>query len=331
MKVFITGCNGLIGSFIARRFLAEGYELVALKRKNSDLSFIQDFANQIEWIEGDLLDIPALEKGMEHCVYVIHCAAIVSFNPKEKSEMYQINIEGTANVVNTALKYKIKKLCHISSIAALGRKKDTFVINENSKWEDSSANTHYAKTKYLSELEVWRAQAEGLATVILNPSVVLGPGDWNKSSSQVFKYIWDKKSYYSLGQLNYIDVRDLAEITYQLTVSDAVNDRFIINGGFCTYKTFFDHVADNLNKPRPSKKITPFLAAVAWRVAAIYSLISGKPPFITRETASVAQKSYTYENSKISDLLNYTFRELDETVKWTCAELIKYYQLDVKS
>lgn len=121
--IFITGCNGLIGSFIARKLLSKGENILALRRINSDMSLLKDIEKSIEWVEGDISDTVILNKAMEQCDTVIHTAAIISFSPSKRDLMYQVNVEGTANVVNAALKNKIQKFCYISSIAAIGRKK----------------------------------------------------------------------------------------------------------------------------------------------------------------------------------------------------------------
>ncbi|MBY0424921.1 MAG: SDR family NAD(P)-dependent oxidoreductase, partial [Cytophagales bacterium] len=175
--VFITGATGLVGSFLAKKFLDNGYQVRALKRKESNISLVEAFYDKIEWIIGDLLDAESLETGIKGADIVIHAAAIVSFNPRDKEKMFQNNINGTANMVNLAIKLKTPRFCHVSSIASLGRNEEIATIDENTKWKDSELNSNYAISKYLGELEVWRGIEEGLNAVIVNPSTVLGPGD----------------------------------------------------------------------------------------------------------------------------------------------------------
>ena len=321
--ILITGCNGLIGSFIARKFLKEGYSVRALKRATSDLSLVKDIIHRIEWVEGDILDLPQLTLAMQGVNKVIHAAAIVSFSPHAQNEMLKVNVEGTANVINTCLEAGISKFCHVSSVAAIGRRKHQQEIDEQTQWEESPYNSFYAKTKYLAELEVWRGIAEGLPAVIVNPSVVLGPGDWNKSSTQLFKYIRDERPFYTTGSMNYVDVRDVADIIFKLLHSEIKSERFILNAGSILYKDLFAKIADKLGKKRPAIKINSFLAEIAWRVESVRSWLTSRSPLVTRETALIAQKQYTYSSQKVQQKLQYSFRYLEDTIDWTCKEFAK--------
>ncbi|HEY8402000.1 MAG TPA: NAD-dependent epimerase/dehydratase family protein [Cytophagaceae bacterium] len=319
--IFITGASGLVGSYLVRRLLCEDVKIRALKRPTSDLSLVGEFASQIEWVEGDISDITFLEDTLKGVDTVIHSAAIVSFAPSRKEQMYKVNVEGTANIVNAALKSKVSRFCHISSIAAIGRNKNEKVINENSSWVDSEYNTWYAKTKYLAELEVWRGIEEGLNAFIVNPSVVLGPGFFDTGSTKLFKYVWDEKLFYTEGEMNFIDVRDVSEIVYQLLNSDIMAERFILNSGKIRYKDFFEIIAKNFNKKAPTIKATPFMSECAWRIEKVRSFFIGNEPLITKETARLGKNSWYYSNDKIKKILNYDFRTLEESVEWICGNL----------
>lgn len=325
--IFITGANGFVGSYIARKFLQAGYPVKASIRPNSSRDLIQDIDDQIMWVEGDILDISFLSEHIQGVDYVIHAAAYISYAPEDKPFMYQVNVDGTANVVNACLKNKVKKLCHLSSVAALGMSQDKKNIDEKHPWQESDLNTNYAQTKHLAELEVWRGKAEGLNMVILNPSIVIGPGDWDRSSTQIFKYVWKEKKYYTEGKINYVDVRDVADIAYRLCLSPVQSERFIVNAGLTTYQAFLNQVADHLARKKPTQSLSPFLANFAWRFAQAQSLITGKPPFITQDAIRVARKTVHYPSDKLRNKLDFQFHELDDTIKWTCQELIKKYHL----
>ncbi len=327
--VFITGCNGLVGSFIARQFLKEGHQVKALKRQNSNLQYLSDVQDQIEWVEGDILDVSSLHTALQGCTQVVHSAAVVSFASNGKEVMHKINVEGTSNVVNVSIELGIEKLIFISSVAAIGRKKDSEIIDETSKWENSKLNTYYAQTKYLAEMEVWRAHAEGLNTVIVNPSVVIGPSHWDRSSTQLFKYVWEEKKYYATGSLNYVDARDVAKIVFRLATGSFSGERYILNAGNVHYKEFFEHIAKAFHKRPPRVKITPLLAALAWRAAWFGSLFTQKQPVITRETAYMSQKHFYYKNDKIINALNFKFYTLEESINWTSEKLISQQQLSI--
>lgn len=324
MKILITGANGLVGSATCRQFLSGGHEVFAFCRANADLSLLKDILPQIHLVEGDILDILSLEKAIQNVDYVVHAAAIVSFAPKDRQRMYKTNVEGTANVVNACLSNKnLKKLCFVSSIAALGRpannhnldKTQPIVISENQKWEDSPLNSHYAKTKYLAECEVWRGEAEGLNVVVVNPSVILGEGDWNRSSTQLFKYIADGNKFYTLGTTNVVDIKDLTKVIEALTLSDLKGERFIVNNLSLTYKDLFDKIADALLKPRTKYLISAFLAEIIWRIEAIRSFLTGSTPIITKETAKTSRTIFAYNNTKLRQTLNFEFTPIDQTIQ----------------
>jgi dihydroflavonol-4-reductase len=330
--VLITGITGLVGSFTAKRFLEAGYKVAGLKRANSDLSLLQGIENQIVWHEGDVLDIMSMEKAMVDIEYVIHTAAIVSFAPKDRDRMFKTNIEGTANVVNLCLENDIKKLCFVSSVAALGRsipneKKlaNVISINEKATWEESPLNSNYAKTKYFAEVEVWRGEAEGLNCVVVNPSLILGEADWNKSSTQLLKYVFDEHKFYPQGNLNYVDVQDVAECIFELTTSEISGEKFILSAGEITYKDFFEKVAPRFHKKAPSILLSASITSIIWRLEAFRSLFTGNAPLITKETALSSSHSFKYPNDKIKQTLGFKFKTLDESLDRICGKLLEKY------
>jgi dihydroflavonol-4-reductase len=329
--ILVTGANGLIGSFIIRQLLDEGLPVQALVRKNSDLSLLNDLLPHLTLVEGDIMDAPLLQKIFKNVDTVVHAAAIVSFVPREEDKMLQVNVNGTANVVDACLQAGVKKLCHISSVAALGRKKGVTEVDETAKWETSEHNSAYARTKYLAELEVWRGVAEGLQAVVLNPSVVLGPGDWNKSSVKLFKYIWNENLFYTGGSINWVDVRDVARAVSLVIQQPVAGERFVVNAGTLPYKDFFGKIANTWGRRIPPIQITPALAAIAWRVEKVKSLLTGKAPLVTRETASVSQKNYIFKNTKIKKDLGFNFTPIDVTIEWTCMTLTSKYSLASKN
>jgi dihydroflavonol-4-reductase len=329
MKILITGATGLVGSAVARYFLADNHAVSALFRPGSDRSLLKDIEHRIEWVEGDILDVSALEKALQGIDFVVHTAAVVSFVPRDREMMYKVNREGTANVVNACLKWNIQKLCHVSSIAALGKPDprkivpgvDT-VVDETQRWEESPENSEYAKSKYLAELEVWRGIAEGLNAVIVNPTLVLGEGDWTKSSTQIFRYVYREKPFYTDGMANYVDVNDVAEIISRLLFSEISAERFLLNAGTVSYHDLFNTIADSMHKKRPAFRVGSNLAGVIWRLEAVRTWLMGTKPLITKETAQSAARRIKYDNSKIKDLLGFNFQPLGKTVMRVSESLI---------
>jgi nucleoside-diphosphate-sugar epimerase len=316
--IAITGANGLLGSYIVRKLVVQNEKFVALKRKGSDLSLLKDIKESITWREADILDSVSMEEALEGVTHVIHAAAMVSFNPRSRDQIYNVNVQGTKNTVNACLATGVKKLVHISSVAALGRLKGQTSIDERHNWVDNSLNSTYAETKYLAELEVFRAHEEGLNTVILNPSVILAAADWKKSSAKLFKYVWDERPFYIDSQLNYVDVRDVANAVHQLLHAHYPGERFILNAGNITLHDFFSQIADRFKKRPPGIKLsTPLVKVIAF-LERYRSRMVGAEPLITSETARLANTRFLYQNEKIKNTLNFKFEAFDKTLDWCC-------------
>jgi nucleoside-diphosphate-sugar epimerase len=319
-KILITGGTGFLGSYIIKELIEKNYTVRAIRRSNKLPNYISpEIFDKVQWIEGDVLDVVALQDAMEDVDTVIHAAAIVSFVKKDRKEMYRVNVEGTTNVVNMALEKNVKKFIHISSVAALGRKSNGSHVNEEKKWEENKINTHYAKSKHKAELEVWRGLSEGLNGVILNPSTILGYGNWNSSSSAIFKNVYEEFPWYSSGINGFVDVEDVAKAVLQLMESTITEERFVINGDTWPFRKLQDTIADAFGKKRPSKQTTAFLMAIAWRLENLKSLFTGKKPLLTKESARVAQSQTYFENAKIlKSLPGFSFTPLEESIKKAC-------------
>jgi len=320
--IFVTGASGLIGSFICKKLIKEGYVVKALKRHHSDLSLVQEVAERIHWVEGDLLNISEVEGYLEGVDKIIHCAAFVSYSKRDEELLYQINVEGTANLVNWAITKKIKLFLHLSSVASIGKDKHSVVSNEDTKWTNDTKKTTYAQSKHQSELEVWRGWAEGLNTIIINPSLVLGPGNWHKSSTQLFKYIAEENRFYTRGIVNYVDVRDVAEVTLRLLESERYGHRYIVNAGSVAYKELFEKIAAKMGKKAPSVLVSGVAIKLAIFVEKTRSRLSGRDPVVTDELEQVSKNQHVYANEKIKKEIGIQFNDLDETLSWTTLQLL---------
>jgi nucleoside-diphosphate-sugar epimerase len=204
-------------------------------------------------------------------------------------------------------------------VAALGRKKDGGSVDETRKWEESKINTPYARSKQQAEMEVWRGSGEGLNAVILNPSTIIGYGDWNTSSCAVFKNVYDEFGWYSNGLNGFVDVEDASKATILMMEKDITDERFIINGDNWIFKQLLDTMAENFGKKRQTKKITPFIVGLAWRIEKIRSFFSGKKPLLTKQSAKVAMSKTIFENDKILNALpGFSFTPLEESIRKAC-------------
>jgi nucleoside-diphosphate-sugar epimerase len=321
--IFLTGATGLVGSFLLKKLLENGHRIKALKREDSDLNLVEDVYNQVEWVNGDLLDAPMLDKELVNVDTVFHCAALVSFDGRDKELLEDINVKGTENIVNASLINQVRNMVHISSVAAIGRSKQNEFITEDKKWERSSYNSAYAESKYKAELEAWRGQEEGLNVIVVNPSVILGPADWNKTSTRIFKLAYNQNRFYSGGTMNYIDVRDLVESIYGLFENNKFGERFILSAGHITDRELMTKIASGFNKRPPKIKANYFLLVALVYLEKIRSWISGNKPKITSEVLRLSRSNFVYDNSKVKRELGIVFRSIEDTVSWSCQELLK--------
>ena len=319
-KVFVTGGTGFLGAYILRTLVQKGYRVVALRR-SSGLPFYIDpeVFKQVQWITGDLFDMAALSEGMQGVDAVIHSAAKVSLHPRDKEVLFKTNVEGTANVVNSAIEANVSRFVHVSSIAAVGRWQSGEEVTEEMKWDPQRHTTHYARSKYKAELEVWRGIAEGLNGVIANPSTIIGYGDWYQSSCAIFRNVYKEFPWYTTGINGFVDVQDVATAVVLLMESTWQNERFIINGANWSFQELFNAIADGFQKKRPSMRATPFLSGLAWRWEKIKGLFSGTRPLLTKESAQVANSITRFSNQKILKALpGFSFTPLEESVLNAC-------------
>jgi nucleoside-diphosphate-sugar epimerase len=323
--VLVTGGTGFLGAYIIKELVDTGHAVRAIRRSNAYPLFIpKEIIDRVEWIPGDILDTIALEEAMEGAETVIHAAAKISFAGNERRQMFKTNIEGTANVVNIALEKKIKKLVYISSVSALGRSANGKSINEGKQWEETRLNTNYAISKYHAEMEVWRAIGEGLNAVIVNPSTIIGYGDWNTSSCAIFKNTYNQFPWYTNGVNGFVDVQDVARVVVLLLESSVSAERFVINGDNWSFRQLFNSIADGFSKKHPTKEATPFLGSIAWRLEKLKTLFTGKHALLTRETARIAQSSTYFDNSKIKQRLpGFAFTPLQQTIEQACMAYLK--------
>lgn len=325
-KILITGGTGFLGSYIIKELIGHGYSVRAIRRSSSILPHYisKDILDKVEWVEGDILDIVSLEEAMEGVDTVIHSAATVSFTKKDRAKMYQANVDGTINVVNIALEKNISRFVHISSIAALGRTLAGSFVDEEKKWEESKANTHYGKSKYKAELEVWRAIGEGLNVVILNPGTILGYGDWNASSNTLFKRVYNGFKWYTTGVNGFVSVDDVAKATRLAMESSIHSERFVLVSENWPFRKLQDVIAEGLHKPKPVKEASSGLLAIVWRLEALKSFFTGKHPLLTKETARIGVSQTHFKNDKfLKTFTDFQFTPLDKTISEACTMYLK--------
>lgn len=326
--ILVTGGTGLAGSHLLYELCSRGKAVRAIKRPGSDVSrVLKTFAiysdnhlalfNHIEWVDADVLDIFSLDEALKGVNQVYHCAGMVSFSASAWETLFRINVEGTANLVDACLRAGVEKFCHISSIAALGRDSKQGVITENTAYEQGTGNSMYARSKYAGECEVWKAAVSGLKVIVLYPSIILGPGEWERSSVAMITTVWKGLRFYTKGVNGYVDVRDVAEVSVRLMDSEIENEGFLLSAEDVSYRDLFSMIAGYMGKSAPSFYANRFLSHLGWMSAALISVFTGKPPLLTKATARTAHQRYYFSSEKTERALNFKFRSINESVKHT--------------
>jgi nucleoside-diphosphate-sugar epimerase len=331
--ILVSGGTGLVGAHLLYKLVSSGENVRALKRKTSDtektkhiFSYYTDdydeLFDKINWIEGDLLDYESLLSAFKGIEFVYHCAASVSFQSADKNSLIKTNIEGTANIVNSALESGIKKILHVSTIGTLGRAGSDGIVTEETAW-NSKKTSVYSTSKYYAELEIWRGIAEGLNAVIINPSIILGPADWDSGSAKLFRTMYDGLKFYTAGSNGFVDVQDVVNIMTILMNSDISGEKFIINSENLSYRNLFSQMAGFLNVNPPKYKATHLMTEIAWRILWLKSLMTGRKSAITKETSETARQFYKYSNTKIVSLTRYEFMKIEDSLQKNAAFFLK--------
>ncbi|MDG1428076.1 MAG: NAD-dependent epimerase/dehydratase family protein [Crocinitomicaceae bacterium] len=326
--IFVTGGTGVLGAQLLYDLTQQSTQIRAIYRSEAKLEQTRKFFkllnpsswenqfSQIEWVVGNILDLPLLEEQMTGCSHVYHCAAKVSFHKGDFIHMIQINRYGTANIVNLCLALNIEKLCYVSSTAAIGGDGGS-TITEETKWKLSPTTSGYSVSKYSAEKEVWRGIEEGLNAVMVNPCVIIGAGNWNDSSLTLFKTLKKGMKYYPPGSNATVDSRDVSSIMIQLMNSEISSERFLCIGTNHNFKDLITEISGQLNVKSPRKLAKRWMVVLARKLLGFIYLFSSKRPPLTKESVQSVFSHRNYDNSKIREALNFDFHDLKSSVKNT--------------
>ena len=330
--ILVTGATGLLGSHVVVDYLKKGKHVRAMYRDESRKQVVyrllkfyhpddaEQLAENLEWYKGDVLHITDLREALEGVEKVVHCAALVSFRKKDFYRLWEVNREGTANVVNACLEAGITHLVHVSSTAAVGTdgQKEDGLKRESNHWNANEIASTYSYTKFSAEKEVWRGIEEGLNAVIVNPSVMFGPGSWDETSLTIFRTIASGFNYYTNGGNAFVDVRDVSKIIVRLQEESIVNERFLVTGHNLQFRDLFEKMAAQLNIPGPSKLASPFMTKLAWAASGIKSVLTGKEATLTKDSVRSALSTSRFSTEKIRNLFpDFEFTPIEETIAVT--------------
>jgi len=327
--ILVTGGTGLVGAHLLYHLLKNDEKIRAIYRSKEKIKAVEkvfsyytedtSLIEKIEWFKADITDIPAMIPAFVGVEKVYHCAAFISFNPKDYKEMRKVNIHGTAIIVNLSIDAKIKKLCFVGSIASVGDSLNGGLITEENEWNKELDNSGYSITKFGAEMEVWRASQEDVEVVIVNPGVILGSGFWTSGSGKLFRQVKNGFKYYTEGITGFVGVKDVVKIMVLLMNSDVKNERFILVSENKTYKEVFFLIADAFGVKRPSKKIKAWQTNMFWRISSVLAVFTKKPPLLSKYSAKSAHEISKYSSEKIKEKINFQFEEIQIVVKDVCS------------
>lgn len=320
----VTGATGIVGSHVLLECAARG-PVRALYRRDSDRSIVErifrhyradadTLLTAVEWFPADLLDVDGMNAAMRDVRHVYHTAAVVSFAPGDAARMHQVNVTGTANVVNAALENQVQRLCHVSSTAAIGTAPEGQPRDESLPWNEDKRDSAYSLSKYAAELEVQRGVAEGLDAVLVNPCVIIGPGQSGRSSMTLVERLRKGTRWYPPGSNAIVDARDVAQCMLALMERGVNGERYLLVGENISYQRLFSLLANAFGNPAPSRPLRPWMLEVGWRLEELRSTLLGSTPFITRATAHSAIIQRSYNAAKVQALLQHRPRTAEETV-----------------
>ncbi|MGB5553965.1 MAG: NAD-dependent epimerase/dehydratase family protein [Flavobacteriaceae bacterium] len=328
--VLVTGGTGLVGSHLLLQLLQDHVSVRATFRAKSDLDQVLRIFNyysskattlfeKIEWVQADLNNLPELEEAFSNIDLVYHTAALISFDPGDYPKLKKINTEGTANIVNLCLANKVKKLCYVSTIGAIGKSIDGSIAHEENEWIAQNANV-YALTKQAAEMEVWRGAQEGLDMVMVNPGVVLGPGFWKHGSGSFFSISNKAYAYYPPGGTGFVAVNDVVKALVALMNSKIVNERFILVAENLKFKEILGLIAEQLGKRKPSKELKKWQLQIGRFFDYSVNLFTGRGRRITKNSIHSLYHRDEYDNSKIKKAINFQFEPLSKTIAFCCTK-----------
>jgi dihydroflavonol-4-reductase len=310
--VLVTGATGCIGSNLTVELLNRGQTIRAFHRSQSNNVTLKGV--NIEHYIGDVRDKEAVRKAMVGCATVFHTAAIVSFERRRRAEQFDINVNGTRNIVEACLELGVKKLIHTSSVAALGHKTEGVYIDEGTEY-DSGTDSGYRYSKHRSELEVLHGVARGLHAVILNPSVVIGPRDVYIHGGQIVRdSVRGRIRVYVAGGINVVGVRDVVAGHLAAAEKGKKGERYILGGQNMTFKELFDLAARILGGRAPIVKMPGRLAKGIGHAAEYIAGITGTRPWITSEMLATIGTNKWYSIEKAKRELGYEPRPIEEAM-----------------
>jgi dihydroflavonol-4-reductase len=327
-RILVTGGTGLLGSHLLYSLASEGRKPRAIYRNCSNrdnvrkvFGYYSDRADElyesITWTEADILDYSSVVQVVRGCDQVYHCAAMISFDRLQGDKVIANNRDGTANIVKACLEAEAGKLCHVSSMAALGATGDEGLINETHEWKTSWRTNSYTISKHLAECEVWDGINAGLNSVIIVPGFVIGPGDWSRGSAHLLPGLAKGMPLYIDGKMSFVDVRDVVRSMMILMESNVSGERFIVTSENLAYYEVFRIATTALGVTRPFIRIPRSLLPFVIKIISFTGIVSKETLTQVDQAIFTSFSEVLLDNSKIKRVTGMEFIPVRQSIEDT--------------
>lgn len=321
MKTLVTGATGFLGSAIVRELLKDGREVKVLVRAGTDTDNIDGL--DLELAYGDLRDKDSLKKALQDCDVLYHTAAYYSLWDKNKRLIYDINVEGTRNILQAALDLELTKTVYTSTVGCIGLLENGNPANEDTPFNPSTLSNDYKRSKYQAEQIAKEFSQNGLSLVIVNPSTPVGPRDIKPTPTGkiVLDFLNRKMPAYLDTGLNLIDVDDCARGHLLAEEHGTPGERYILGNRNMSLKEILLTLEKITGLKAPTVKMPYWVAFTAgWVSDAISDHVTGKPPAVPLAGVRMAKYFMYFDSSKAVRELglpqNSIETALEEAVQW---------------
>lgn len=316
--IAITGATGHIGNVLVRELLAKGYKdirvLVFPKENMAPLEGLP-----VEKVFGDITNLDSLIEAFKGADVVYHLAAIISILPGKNKLLNKVNVEGTKNVIEACKKNGVRRLVYTSSIHALFVEPPPKVIDETLPFDPENIIGEYAQSKVRATQEAIKASKEGLDTVIVCPTGVLGPYDFRPSETGqlMIDFARKKLRFYIDGNQDFADVRDTAAGIILACEKGKNGEVYILSGETISVENLLNNVKEVMGFKSLPVKIPIFFAKIASWFTSLYYIITNTKPALTPYSIYVLTYKAFANDAKARQELGYTSRPLNKSIKET--------------
>ncbi|MDI6453638.1 NAD-dependent epimerase/dehydratase family protein [Peloplasma aerotolerans] len=323
----VTGANGHLGNTIVRMLRNQNQIVRGFILPNDSKKMLKSLG--VEIFCGDVRNVNQLEPLFQDIstseIIVIHTAGIVSISSKMKPIIHDVNVNGTKNIVDLCLKYKVSKLVHVSSVHAIPEKKNNEMMTEISDFNPDLVIGGYAKSKSIASQYVLDSVKKGVNAIIVHPSGIIGPNDYGRShmTMMIEDYLNGHLTSRINGAYDFVDVRDVASGIIQASVSGQIGNCYILSGHRVTLSELFEQLRKISGKKRHIHVLPMWFAKVTAPLAEFYYKLRKLPPIYTSYSLYTISSNSYFSHQLAHVDLNYTPRSMDDTIYDTVKWLVK--------